>query len=143
MQVSSNHPLRRLFTSAVTRRFYDDAQLRDSDIAGYVAALLIDFVHINNLYKILDAKGKRLEDVGEMLIESILSRRAAERGFFQPRYVRRLVDEHLRGKRDHALLLWSLLIFERFLQIYVDSVSGSAVHMSEPQVPLIPLASAR
>lgn len=70
MQVSSNHPLRRLFTSVVRRRFYDDAQLRDSDVAGYVSALLTEFVHVNSLYNIRNAKGKRLEDVGEMLIES-------------------------------------------------------------------------
>jgi asparagine synthase (glutamine-hydrolysing) len=82
-------------------------------------------------------------DLRDMLTDSLLSRQAAGRGFFQPRYVRRLVDEHLHRKRDHGLLLWSLLIFERFLQIYVDSAAGSAVHMSEPQVPLIPLASAR
>ena len=82
-------------------------------------------------------------DLRDMLIDSILSRHAAERGFFQPRYVQRLVDEHLRGRRDHGLLLWSLLIFERFLQLYVDSAAGSVVPMAEPQVPLIPLVNAR
>jgi hypothetical protein len=81
MQVSSDHPLRRLFANAVTRRFYDDAHLRDSDITGYVSALLADFAHVNNLYKIRDARGKRLEDVGEMLIESnpLLEGRSFER----------------------------------------------------------------
>ena len=82
-------------------------------------------------------------DLRDMLIDSILSKHAAERGFFQPRYVQRLVDEHLRSKRDHSLLLWSLLMFERFLQIYVDSAAGSAIPIPAPQVPLMSLASAR
>ena len=82
-------------------------------------------------------------DLRECLADSILSRRAAERGYFRPRYVQRLVDEHLHGKRDHALLLWSLLIFERFQQLYVDNPAGSAVPISEPHVPLMPLADAR
>ncbi len=65
MTISAGHPLRILFNNLVARRFYDDAQ-----VAGYVAGLLTDFVHVNNLYRIRNARGKRLEEVGEMLIES-------------------------------------------------------------------------
>ena len=32
--------------------------------------LLIDFVHVDNLYRIRNCRGKRLEEVGELLIES-------------------------------------------------------------------------
>ncbi len=84
--------MRRLFTTAVTRRFYDDARLRDSDIAEYVAALLVDFVHVNNLYKIRDAGGKPLEDVGEMLIESNPLLEA--RSFDREREVRKHIGDY-------------------------------------------------
>jgi hypothetical protein len=39
-------------------------------LAAYVSDLLIDFVHADNLYRIRNCRGKRLEEVGEMLIES-------------------------------------------------------------------------
>ena len=39
-------------------------------MAHYVSGLLADFARIENVYKIRDSLGKRLEDVGEMLVES-------------------------------------------------------------------------
>jgi hypothetical protein len=63
--ISPNHPLRRLFTDLVHREINTD-----SEIAAYVANLLVDFTHIDRLYRIRNARGKRLEEVGEMLVES-------------------------------------------------------------------------
>jgi len=70
MSISQGHPLRQLFNSLVQRRLYGDAQLRDAEIAAYVSNLLVEFTHASNLYKIRNARGKRLEDVGEMLLAS-------------------------------------------------------------------------
>ncbi|PYU64235.1 MAG: hypothetical protein DMG49_27020 [Acidobacteria bacterium] len=33
----------------------------------YVSSMLVDFADIGNLYRLQNAQGKRLEDVGEML----------------------------------------------------------------------------
>ncbi len=68
--IPPDHPLRRLFRELVVRRFYGDAQVRDPRAARYVSDLLVEFAHVRNLYKIRDARGRRLEDVGLMLIES-------------------------------------------------------------------------
>mgnify|MGYP005846182117 CR=1 FL=1 len=68
--ISQDHPLRRLFQQLVRRRLYEGAQVRDSEIAAYVADLLVDFTHASNLYRIRNARGRRLEDVGEMLLAS-------------------------------------------------------------------------
>jgi hypothetical protein len=65
MPIGQNHPLRRLFCELVTRHIQDDPS-----IAVYVCGLLIDFIHIDHLYRIRNSRGKRLEEVGEMLIES-------------------------------------------------------------------------
>ncbi|HYL97694.1 MAG TPA: hypothetical protein VEZ90_01980 [Blastocatellia bacterium] len=65
MFISRDHPLSRLLRGLVTRHFQDDP-----NIAGYVSGLLIDFMHIDHLYRIRNSRGKRLEEVGEMLIES-------------------------------------------------------------------------
>lgn len=68
--ISERHPLRTLFTELVQTRLLGSAQLNDVAAARYIAGVLVDFCHIDNLYKIRSSKGKRLEDVGEMLIAS-------------------------------------------------------------------------
>ena len=42
----------------------------DHEVAAYVASLLIDFVHVDHLYRIRNCRGKPLQEVGEMLAES-------------------------------------------------------------------------
>ena len=55
--------------------------LADREVAAYVGDLLIDFVHVDNFYRIRNCRGKRLEEVGEMLVESnpVLDARSFER----------------------------------------------------------------
>ena len=65
MRISPNHPLRRLFADLVAKQLPGD-----HEVAAYVGNLLIDFVHVDNLYGIRNCHGKRLEEVGEMLVES-------------------------------------------------------------------------
>ena len=68
--VGRDHPLRRFFNDMVARRFDADLRLPDPRLAAYVSGLLVDFTHVDNLYRVRDARGRRLEDVGEMLLES-------------------------------------------------------------------------
>lgn len=70
MRSQRSHPLRRLFTDLVERHFSNDLHLRDPRLAGYVSQLLTDFTHVDNLYRLRSARGRRLDDVGEMLLES-------------------------------------------------------------------------
>jgi hypothetical protein len=65
VRISPNHPLRRLFAELVAKELP-----ADHEVAAYVANLLIDFVHVDQLYRIRNCRGKRLEGVGEMLVES-------------------------------------------------------------------------
>jgi asparagine synthase (glutamine-hydrolysing) len=52
------------------------------------------------------------------------SPRARQRGYFEPRFVDRLVREHLSGARDHTLRLWQLLVFELWHRQYLDAVTS-------------------
>ena len=79
----------------------------------------------------------------ELFADTLLSPRTLQRGYFQPAFVRLLVDEHLAGKRDHTLRLWQLVVFERWHQAYVDGTVASstapdslAIPHSEPRLPL-------
>jgi hypothetical protein len=54
--------------------------------------LLVDFVHAENLYRIRDARGRRLEDVGEMLIAS--NPLLEGKSFFYERELRKHVGDY-------------------------------------------------
>ena len=41
-------------------------------------------------------------------------------GYFRPEAIRRVVDEHLEGKQNHRLVIWSLLCIEWWRRIFLD-----------------------
>ena len=84
--------LRKLLGELVWRHFFEDVRLEDPQVATYVTALLADFARTENLYRIRNAQGKRLEDVGEMLIESNPLLEAAS--FDREREVRKHVGDY-------------------------------------------------
>jgi asparagine synthase (glutamine-hydrolysing) len=52
---------------------------------------------------------------------SILSEpRTLQRGYFKANAVRSVLDEHFRGQRDHAGVLWMLLIFELWHRNFLE-----------------------
>lgn len=77
-QVPPDHPIRRMFHS-LTEMSFEQIELRDRDLTLYVADLLVEFVHIDNLYKLRDDQGKRLGTIVDMLLESAAQAPAGER----------------------------------------------------------------
>ena len=59
-------------------------------------------------------------DLKELFADTLLAPTTLQRGYFEPRFVRRIVNEHLAGRRDHTLRLWQLVVFERWHRQYVD-----------------------
>jgi len=47
--------------------------------------------------------------------EAVLGPRLAETGWFNPEYLKHLVDAHQSGVRDYSAPLWTLLMFDAFL----------------------------
>jgi asparagine synthase (glutamine-hydrolysing) len=43
------------------------------------------------------------------------------RGLFRPEAVAALIDEHVRGVRDHAYRLWALLMLELWFRHHMDA----------------------
>ncbi|GIX48014.1 MAG: hypothetical protein KatS3mg131_2225 [Candidatus Tectimicrobiota bacterium] len=66
--IPEGHPLRHLFRR-LTEASFEQVGMPDRDLMTYVTGLLIDFTHVDNLYR-RDATGQRLEYVVDFLIES-------------------------------------------------------------------------
>jgi len=73
----------------------------------------------------------------------LLSERSLNRGYFQPAHIRRILTEHLEGRVNHRLLIWSLLSFEWWNRIFMDGeshVASEAINLPsispEPGLPL-------
>ncbi|HUH94116.1 MAG TPA: XrtA/PEP-CTERM system amidotransferase [Casimicrobiaceae bacterium] len=52
----------------------------------------------------------------ERVEAAVLGPVLADSGYFNPRFLREMVDEHRSGARDYSVPLWSLLMFEAFLR---------------------------
>ena len=67
--IPERHPLRRLFWH-LTEASFEQVGHVDPELLTYVTGLLVDFTHTDNLYRVRDAQGRRLEYLFDMLIES-------------------------------------------------------------------------
>jgi hypothetical protein len=74
--VPSTHPLFRLLADLTQRNFTSNLGWPDAEVIGYLTEVLVDFVHVERLYRIRDARGRRVEEVAEMLAEGDLLHRA-------------------------------------------------------------------
>ncbi|HKU23343.1 MAG TPA: hypothetical protein VJQ50_20190 [Terriglobales bacterium] len=54
----------------VDRHYSDEVGMRDPEVSSYVANILAEFCEVDQLFKLRNAAGRPLDDVGEMLLES-------------------------------------------------------------------------
>lgn len=127
------HPLRRLFTALTEKSFIERLGWPDERVMTYVSNMLVDFTHVDRLYKIRNQHNQPVETVVELLFESevMLEARSLDRerdvhrhigdytlfmaGLF-PEYLRRLksagliyhkdflVDYVKTGKRSYGIV---------------------------------------
>jgi asparagine synthase (glutamine-hydrolysing) len=62
-------------------------------------------------------RGPSMDYIKEVLKDS----RTLQRPFFDNHFVNKKLDEHFEGKRNHRLLIWSLLSIEWLQRHYIDS----------------------
>ena len=65
-------------------------------------------------------------ELRELAYDTLLDRRACERGIMRPGYVRRLLDEHGAGTRNHHTRLWALLMLELWFRSWIDEAAEVA-----------------
>ena len=62
--------LRRLFGAFVERAFIQTLGVYESHVADYLADVLTDFAHMQQVYKIKDLSGRTLHEVADMLLHA-------------------------------------------------------------------------
>ncbi|HEX8811900.1 MAG TPA: asparagine synthase (glutamine-hydrolyzing), partial [Terracidiphilus sp.] len=61
-------------------------------------------------------------ELKELVVDTLQDRRTLQRGYFNPKGVQHMLDEHFRGRRDHSARLWRLLIFELWHRNFLERV---------------------
>jgi asparagine synthase (glutamine-hydrolysing) len=54
------------------------------------------------------------------LKETLLSERAVNRGYFKPRTLEALINEHVSGRAEHGYRLWALLVLEIWHRLFIE-----------------------
>lgn len=68
--IPANHPLRRLFAGITEQTFLTVLGVGDPPLVDYLSELLSRFVHVDSIYRVRNAGGRRLEEVADMVLEA-------------------------------------------------------------------------
>jgi asparagine synthase (glutamine-hydrolysing) len=60
-------------------------------------------------------------ELKDFMLDHLAERRIRSQGYFNYSYVKSLIDDHLKKKKDNRKLLWTLLIFEIWHERYVEA----------------------
>jgi asparagine synthase (glutamine-hydrolysing) len=90
-----------------------------------------------------------MQQLVEYIRSIVLSDRSLDRGYLQRAYLERVLEDHVAGRANNRLLIWSLLSFEWWNRIFVDgesvecrdSENRAAVRSSRP-AQRVPVSSA-
>ncbi len=99
--INGNHPLRVVFAEIVEEAFAPHTERED--VKNYVTDLLVRFMHEDDVYKLRDAHGRRIESLAEMIAEGDIRLRAES---FERE---REVNQHI----GDFLLFWTGMFPER------------------------------
>jgi len=59
-------------------------------------------------------------EMKDFVRDALLSPTALNRGIVKPEMIRKYVEEHVAGSRDHAFQIWTLLMLELWFQRFID-----------------------
>jgi asparagine synthase (glutamine-hydrolysing) len=64
------------------------------------------------------------EDLKRWVMDLLSKENVEKRGFFNYGYVKTILNEHYRGKRNLDDRIWSLIMLELWHQVYIDKKYG-------------------
>ncbi len=76
------------------------------------------------------------EDLRGFVADTLLDGSVGRRGVLNPATVRRVVEDHLAGRRDHRREIWTLLNLELWYRLFIDPSQPPLSRPAELEVPL-------
>jgi asparagine synthase (glutamine-hydrolysing) len=61
-------------------------------------------------------------ELKDLIMSVLLDASALQRGYFNPQGVRRLLNEHFEGRRDHSARIWRFLMFELWHRNFLENL---------------------
>ena len=113
------HSLRQLFHAVVTDCYDSQLGLRDAEISSYVADLLTEFCRAERIYRVRDAAGNPVREVGEMLVAADPVHGTAA-SFGQEREIRKHIGDYtlfFTGMYPESMNLWGKTRRESFFEM--------------------------
>ncbi len=71
--VPDDHPLRRLFAGLVEQVFFSDLGICDPRVTDYVSGLLVEFVHVDHIYRLRNVDGQVIREVSRIEADARLA----------------------------------------------------------------------
>ena len=65
-----DHPLRRMFAGLTEQTFINTLGVADPRLTDYLSELLSRFIHMDAVYRLSNVRGRKLEEVADMMIEA-------------------------------------------------------------------------
>ena len=66
-------------------------------------------------------------ELKDLVLTTLLDSQTLQRGYFNAKGLRRMLDEHFRGRRDHSARLWRLLIFELWHRNFLTKIGQGKI----------------
>jgi asparagine synthase (glutamine-hydrolysing) len=60
-------------------------------------------------------------ELKDLIVSALTEPRTTQRGYFNPKGVRRILDEHFTGRRDHSPRIWRLLMLELWHRNFLEA----------------------
>jgi asparagine synthase (glutamine-hydrolysing) len=67
-------------------------------------------------------------ELKDLVLSVLLDPRTLQRGYFDVRGIKQILDEHFRGRRSHSGQIWRLLMFELWHRNYLERIRASEVN---------------
>ena len=68
--LNADHPIRRMFAGLTEHTFLNILGMADPQLIDYLSSLLSRFIHLDAIYRLRNAEGRRLEEVADMMLEA-------------------------------------------------------------------------
>ena len=81
---------------------------------GHLSLGLLEFAFAKR------SKNWMRNELKDFVISTLLSKKATERGFFNPEFIKEIINQHLSRKQNNTLKLGTLITFELWNQLFVD-----------------------